>query len=614
MSRSTALRTPGSKTVARLFALGLGWALFVAGPSFAAPGGELDATFGENGRVAITLSGHSVGFAGVQQADGKLLVVGSTEMPGPHFDFAVLRLNVDGTLDTTFGTDGIATVDFNAIGDDANVVLLQPDGKIVAAGSAETSEANFDIALARFNANGTLDATFGTDGRATLDLGGGYEFAAGAVLVQGGQIVVAGTTDANGDFDVVFARFDANGTLDTTFGTNGSVLVDTNGQSNQANWLTQQADGKLIACGLVAPEPNTALNGDMQAVRVNANGTVDTTFGVAGVANVVTGTQLGAASTCNAMPDGTTVLAGHSGAAGAADLALARLTGNGVLDVTFGTGGQSSADLGRTETVEAILLLSDGKFGVTGTIEDGDDGDPRDIYIARFNADGSLDTTFGNNGATIADFGSASRSSDAEGFGLVEQADGRLVAIGRAAGVDVDAFAIVRVDPVGAGNIGVVGFVETTSEVTEGVANVVLTARRTGGSVGAVEVDVSLVNDTAQSPGDYTGTSASVSWANGDMADKTITVRIMDDSIRENVERFSVTLSNSSTPGLALAATQTFVTIRDNEPPPGSGGGGGGGTTGLELLALLGLLGAIAMLKRQRLARGSLALRRVAPN
>ena len=268
--------------------------MFSAVPAFAEPGGELDTVFGVNGRVAITLSGDSLGIAGLQQPDGKLLVVGSTEMPGPHSDFAVLRLNVDGTLDATFGADGVATVDFNGIGDDANVVLLQPDGKIVAAGSAETSEANFDIALARFNGNGTLDTTFGTDGRATLDLGGGHEFAAGAVLVQGGRIVVAGTSDANVDYDVVFARFNADGILDTTFGTNGSVRVDTNGQHNQANWLTQQADGKLIACGLVAPEPDSDFNGDMQAVRVSANGVVDNVWRC-GVANIFTGTEVGGA-------------------------------------------------------------------------------------------------------------------------------------------------------------------------------------------------------------------------------------------------------------------------------------------------------------------------------
>ncbi len=558
ISISTALRTPRTKRVARLLKMGLGCALFAAGAAFAAPGGELDASFGENGRVAITLSGPSFGSAGVQQADRKLLVAGTTEMPGAGFDFAVLRLNVDGTLDTTFGTGGIATVDFRAIGDFANVVLLQPDGKIVAAGSAETSEADSNIALARFNANGTLDTTFGTDGRATLDLGGGHELAAGAVLVQGGQIVVAGTSDTNGNYDVVFARFNANGTLDTTFGTNGSVLVDTNGEHNEAFWLTQQADGKLIACGLAASDPNSVF---MQAVRVNANGTVDTTFGVAGVADIVTGAQYGYALTCIAMPDGTTVLAGSSDT----DLALARLSSIGVLDTTFGTGGQSTADLGGSDQVRAMLLLSDGKLGVTGSVSV---SEPRDIYIARFNADGSLDTTFGNRGATIADFGSASRSAQSVGGALVEQADGKLVAIGHAAGSDFDAFAIVRVDPAGAGSAGVVGLVETTTGVGEEAAIAVLTARRTGGSVGAVSVDYATAAGTALPGSDFEDASGTLTWNDGDVDQKTITINLIDDSNQEGNESFFLSLT-SPTGGAVLAASEAITFIYDDLDGPG---------------------------------------------
>ena len=392
----------------------LAYSLLNAAPAHAAPGGELDASFGENGRVVITISLASFGSAGVQQADGKLLVAGSAEFAaGGGFDFVVLRLNVDGTLDTTFGTGGTSEVDFGGISDGPSVVLLQPDGKIIAAGSADFSfslgSGDSNFALARFNANGTLDTTFGTDGRATLDLGGGDEHATGAVLVPGGQIVVAGTSDANGSYDVVFARFNANGILDTTFGTNGSVFVDTNGERNEALWLTQQADGKLIACGLVAPDPDSNF---MQAVRVNANGTVDTTFGVAGVAIIDTGTMIGVSTTCAALPDGTLVLAGASGSSDDADLALAKLTSAGILDHSFGVGGQASADLGRFERIEAMLPLSDGKLGVAGTIKDGEFTRQSDIFIARFNANGSLDTTFGNNGATIADFGDEELSAD----------------------------------------------------------------------------------------------------------------------------------------------------------------------------------------------------------
>jgi uncharacterized delta-60 repeat protein len=150
-----------------------GCALLAAGAACAAPGGELDPTFGENGRTTIAFPGGSVGSAGVQLPDGKLLIAGSNQPDGTQFDMSALRLNDDGTLDTTFGESGITTVDFGFGNDDAYVMFVQPNGKIVAAGATEVGEGAFDIALARLNADGSVDSTFGSDGQVRLDLGGG---------------------------------------------------------------------------------------------------------------------------------------------------------------------------------------------------------------------------------------------------------------------------------------------------------------------------------------------------------------------------------------------------------------------------------------------------------
>lgn len=586
--------------------------LITTGPALAGPG-ELDATFGENGRVAITLAGPSFGGGGAQQADGRLLIVGGTFTSQDDLDIAVLRLNTDGTLDGAFGTGGVATADFGGTFEEAYVLLLQGDGKMVAVGQS-TDFSQFVIALARFNADGSVDATFGTNGRVTLDLGGTDDYALGAVLQPDGRIVVAGASDVNGDYDMAIARFNADGSLDTTFGTNGSVLVDSDGRHDQANWLTRQPDGKLIACGHGGPEPYNALGSDMEAVRLNADGSLDVTFGTNGVATVVNGTQLGMALGCAALSDGMTVLSGFSGSPGAADLALARLAGDGTLDTTFGSGGQSHLDLGKTDIAQQVMLLSDGKLGVSGLTEDGDDGDPTDLFIARINADGTIDPTFGRNGVTIADFGSTGVSSDVFPGGVFAQADGKLVAVGTAF---EEAIAIARVDPAGAGSIGVVGLVETSAAVAEGTASVVLTARRTGGSVGAIDIDVGFANGTALSPGDYTGTSVVLSWADGDTTDQTITIPITDDTVVESAESFGVTLS-TSTAGLALAATEATITIDDTDvapppppPAPTQGGGGGGGTFGVELLvALLGL----GLLRRVVGRRAGLAATAWAPS
>jgi uncharacterized delta-60 repeat protein len=570
----------------------LACSLLNAAPARAAPGGELDATFGVNGRVVYdSLFDVGYGYAGAQQADGKLIIVGSGLVEGEPFEAAVLRLNDDGTLDTTFGSGGVAQIDYSAGYDDGYAMLLQPDGKIIVAGNAEPIEGNFDLVIARLNSDGSADATFGIDGVSILDLGGDNEVALGIALVEDGKLVVAGFSNANTNFDVAFARFNADGTLDTTFGTGGSLLVDSNGENHLARSLVQQADGKLVACGNRAPSPGDYLVGDMMAVRINANGTLDTSFGVAGVAIIDTGTTIGYAAPCAALPDGTLVLGGASGPSDNADLALARLTSAGILDPSFGDGGQASADLGRYEMVEAMHFLSDGKLGVAGTIQDRDGTDPRDIFIARFNANGSLDTTFGNGGATTADFGNGSHSTDSGGAGFVEQADGRLVAIGWAAPDGVHGLAIARVNSGGDGNIGVVGLVETATTIREGSGNAVLTVRRTGGSVGAVTVDVNLVNRSARSPDDYRQIDATVSWADGETVDKVITIQIENDNSTEFDETFDVSLSNSSTAGLALATTMASVTILDNPR-------GGGGAAAFRSLLFLWFTGILASLRR----------------
>ena len=187
----------------------------------------------------------------MQQTDGKLVFAGSGTCPDGS-DFVVLRVTADGTPDSTFGTDGVARLDFAGFADGANSVIQLPDGKLVLAGVAELTNGFQDIALARFNADGTPDATFGNGGKATLDIGGSHDFASGLIQQAGGKLVIAGGTISGSQYRLVFARFNADGTLDTTFGTGGTTLVDFGGGSESwANDIAQQPDGKLVAVGLV---------------------------------------------------------------------------------------------------------------------------------------------------------------------------------------------------------------------------------------------------------------------------------------------------------------------------------------------------------------------------
>jgi uncharacterized delta-60 repeat protein len=198
-------------------------------------------------------------FALTLQADGKLVAAGwaaGAETGG--YDFALARYNADGTLDTSFGTGGTVTTDFGTQQDEAHALVVQADGKLVAAGSGRRSlESSSDFALARYNANGTLDPRFGMGGTVTTNMGVGFNLdEVRGLVVQGSKLVAAGFTyrgpETAWDFGLV--RYRANGTLDATFGTRGKVTTDFAGQTDQANALALQVDGKLVAAGLAGAD------------------------------------------------------------------------------------------------------------------------------------------------------------------------------------------------------------------------------------------------------------------------------------------------------------------------------------------------------------------------
>jgi uncharacterized delta-60 repeat protein len=197
-----------------------GWARVLAGAvlSFviltgqAYANGDLDQTFGTGGKVTTDLSGREDEARGVAiQPDGKIVVVGLSE--GSDLDFAVARYNPDGTLDVTFGNEGAVITDFGGNRDVASAVVIQPDGKILVVGTASIG-LNLDFALARYNPDGSIDTTFGIDGKATTDFGGRGARASVLSIQADGSIVVAGTTGTASFRDFALARYTHDGTLD----------------------------------------------------------------------------------------------------------------------------------------------------------------------------------------------------------------------------------------------------------------------------------------------------------------------------------------------------------------------------------------------------------------
>jgi uncharacterized delta-60 repeat protein len=240
--------------------------------------GSIDPAFGSGGTVTTNIAGNDdKAYALALQADGKIVAAGrrgiqiepSQQRKG---NVALARYNPDGSLDATFGTGGKVINDFGqGLESYALEVMIQPDGKIVIAGAS-----SYQFLVARYNANGSLDATFGNGGYALGNFSSNWDGATDAVLQPDGKIVLVGWSELNSPFDsFAIARFNPNGSLDQTFGTGGKVLMADKGDLND---VVLQNDGKLIAIG----SGNYTSNSTFQVLRFNVDGSVDPTFGNGG--------------------------------------------------------------------------------------------------------------------------------------------------------------------------------------------------------------------------------------------------------------------------------------------------------------------------------------------
>ena len=377
------------------------------------------------------------------QPDGKIVVAGEAEGR-----FALARYNENGTLDTSFGGTGVVTNSFPGAAYD---VVLQPDGKIVVAGTTHSQpkpeEEVGEFAVARYNENGTLDASFGGTGMVSTSFNPElYPELDGLVLQPNGKIVVAGTVYDETEGEVgtrrfALARFNEDGGLDTTFGTNGKVITQFGSPSDGWGYqyqyiftLAREPGGKLVAGGMV--------NFEFALARYNENGTLDTSFGEGGLSKLPFG-EYNSVSTSRAdaivfQPDGKIVAAG----AGEQKFALARFNANGSLDTSFGSDGQVTTSFpyeyeGYSQ-VSALQLQSDGRIVAAGAAE----GIPyegqveRNFALVRYNPNGALDKGFGNAGLVTTAIGDSPAWANA----LAIQPDGKLIAAGES-GTD---FALAR--------------------------------------------------------------------------------------------------------------------------------------------------------------------------
>ena len=359
------------------------------------------------------------------QSDGKIVAAGES-LTGSSFDFALARYNADGSLDTSFGSGGKVTTDFASNFDTALAVTVQSDGKILAAGE-RSDGSHFDFALARYNADGSLDSSFGSGGKVTDSIGPGSDAIQDIALQPDGKIVVAGfSTAAATSDDFALARYNANGTLDTSFGSGGHVVTVFDTDYDDAYAVLLQPDGKIAAVGAAGNATGTQYF--FALARYNADGSPDSSFGSGGKVTTAIGSKDDEAFAGALQPDGKIVAGGYMrGSSGSQRLfALVRYNGNGSLDATFGSGGNVTASIGTYDYVDGLALQPDGKIVAAGIVSPSGVSGDSDFGVARYNADGSLDPTFGSGGFVTISFGSTSQVGQA----MALQPNGKIVVVG----------------------------------------------------------------------------------------------------------------------------------------------------------------------------------------
>lgn len=397
----------------------------VALPSSAyAQAGGLDTSFGGSGKVTSDLTARGDFAAAIAvQPDGKIVVAGGAAWDGANPKFGLIRYMPGGTLDTSFGGgDGRVLTDFTAREDAAYGVVIQSDGKVVAAGDAGLGTGDSSFAIARYDSDGTLDTTFSGDGKVMTQFTRRDDPVAGLALQSDGKIVVSGgAADNSSNPKFAVARYTTAGRLDDTYGGDGKVTTDLTPGRDFANAVVVDADNKIVAGGLASPGSSRA---NFALVRYQSGGALDPTFSNDG--KVLTNFTRRDDSVQNLAFQGTNIIAAGIAGSGSsnAKFALARFTAAGALDLGFGGGdGKATTDFtGGYDAAFDVALQGDSKIVVGGEAS----GSGGRFALARYRPGGGLDGTFGGDGRVTTNFTPQLDFA----FGVALDADGKIVLAG----------------------------------------------------------------------------------------------------------------------------------------------------------------------------------------
>jgi titin len=381
----------------------------------------LDTTFDGDGRVITDVLGsvdtaREVAF----QSDGKMVVAGDSERPGGGIEFAIVRYNADGTIDSGFGVQGIVTLEFGKTFNRPTGVAVDSQDRIIVAGSAYDNlqaqvGTNADFAVARLTTAGALDSGFGIDGKRTVDFGGTVDVAGGVAIDSRDRIIVAGHTSGSGGTGPNFAvaLLTTDGALDGSFDGDGRQTVDFGGSVDLGQDVAVDSQDRIIIAGLSSD--------DFAVARLSIDGALDGSFDADGKRTVDFGStsEIGKGVTVDSLD--RIIVAGRSND----DFAVARLTTDGALDSSFDDDGKQLVDFGNTSgSSQAVTVDAQDRIIVVGGSVQSETGG--DFAVARLTTDGALDGSFDGDGKKLIDFG----NTDDVGWGVTVDALDRIIVVG----------------------------------------------------------------------------------------------------------------------------------------------------------------------------------------
>lgn len=374
----------------------------------------------------------------IVQPDGKIVTC-ATVINGANYDFTIFRFNANGTPDNSFDGDGKVFTNFT-VNDYVFRIALQTDGKIVAAGYTVNASNAWDIAVARYNSDGSPDNSFDGDGKVTTNISGGNEFALGVAIQTDGKIVVAGMDEAVGSGNSVIVRYDANGGLDNTFSGDGIASITTFLTRDYIYDMKLQSDGKIVCLSFNEYQSSPSLYQCILS-RFTITGTLDNTLDGDGIMlfGPLAFPFLDIRPYCFTIQnDGKIVIAGFTDNGGSFSFFIARFSSTGLPDLSFSTIGYRIVGNGLGLYLFDVIQQQNGSLLAAGS------NGFNSFYIHKFNSDGTDDVGFNGTGSNTIHFAAGSPVESAQGMCI--QTDSKILLVGMVENGAVFDLALMRLN------------------------------------------------------------------------------------------------------------------------------------------------------------------------